>query len=57
MIYFDHNATAPVIREAREAWLDATETVTGNPSSPHRIGERANAALREAREKLAGFLG
>jgi cysteine desulfurase len=57
VIYFDHNATAPVIREAREAWLDATETVTGNPSSPHQIGGRANAALREAREKLAHFLG
>jgi cysteine desulfurase len=57
VIYFDHNATAPVIREARDAWLDATETVAGNPSSPHRIGERANAVLREAREKLAAFLG
>jgi len=52
MIYFDHNATAPVIREAREAWLDATENISGNPSSPHQIGSRANSAMREAREKL-----
>jgi cysteine desulfurase len=57
VIYFDHNATAPVIREARDAWLDATETVTGNPSSPHQIGGRAGTALREARERLAHFLG
>jgi cysteine desulfurase len=57
MIYFDHNATAPVMREAREAWLHATESISGNPSSPHQIGSRANAALREAREKLAHFLG
>jgi cysteine desulfurase len=57
MIYFDHNATAPVMREAREVWLDATEKITGNPSSPHQIGGRADAALREAREKLAHFLG
>lgn len=57
MIYFDNNATAPVMREAREAWLAATENVSGNPSSPHQIGSRANAALREAREKLAHFLG
>jgi cysteine desulfurase len=57
MIYFDHNATAPVMREAREAWLDATEKITGNPSSPHQIGGRAGTALREAREKLAHFLG
>jgi cysteine desulfurase len=57
MIYFDHNATAPVMREAREAWLEATEKITGNPSSPHQIGGHADAALREAREKLAHFLG
>src|SRR5277367_631499 len=57
MIYFDHNATAPVMREAREAWLHATEKISGNPSSPHQIGSRANVALREAREKLAYFLG
>lgn len=57
MIYFDHNATAPVMREAREAWLQATEHISGNPSSPHGTGMRANTALREAREKLAHFLG
>jgi cysteine desulfurase len=57
MIYFDHNATAPVMREAREAWLEATEKITGNPSSPHQIGGRAGTALREARERLAHFLG
>jgi cysteine desulfurase len=57
MIYFDHNATAPVMREAREAWLDATENISGNPSSPHATGTRANVAMRDAREKLAHFLG
>jgi len=57
MIYFDHNATSPVMREAREAWLAATENISGNPSSPHQVGSRANLALREAREQLAHFLG
>src|SRR5665213_2351939 len=57
MIYFDYNATAPVMREAREAWLDATEKIGGNPSSMHEVGARANAAMSEAREKLAAFLG
>ena len=28
MIYFDYNATAPVMREAREAWLHVTEPVS-----------------------------
>ncbi|MBE0542895.1 MAG: cysteine desulfurase [Verrucomicrobia bacterium] len=57
MLYFDYNATAPVMREAREAWLEATETIHGNPSSPHAFGLAANKALTEAREKLAHFLG
>jgi cysteine desulfurase len=57
MLYFDYNATAPVMREAREAWLEATERIHGNPSSPHAFGLAANKALTEAREKLAHFMG
>src|SRR5881296_2663859 len=57
MIYFDHNATSPMTPEARRAWLEATEKFIGNPSSPHRVGARADAALTEAREKLAAVLG
>ncbi len=57
MLYFDHNATAPLLPAAREAWLDAVERFVGNPSSPHRLGARADAALQGAREQLAGFLG
>ena len=57
MLYFDHNATSPLIPAAREAWLDAVDRFVGNPSSPHRAGARAEAALTQAREKLAGWLG
>jgi cysteine desulfurase len=56
VLYFDHNATHPLSRAAREAWLEATERYIGNPSSPHRLGARADAALEQAREKLAGWL-
>jgi cysteine desulfurase len=56
MIYFDHNATAPVMREAREAWMEATEKTPGNASSPHAFGAAANKALSEARENLAEFM-
>jgi len=57
MLYFDHNATAPVTREARDAWLYATDNIHGNPSSPHAFGAAANKAMTEAREKLADCLG
>jgi cysteine desulfurase len=57
MLYFDHNATSPLHPAARQAWLDASKRFIGNPSSLHRVGARADAALSEAREKLAAFLG
>ena len=56
MIYFDHNATSPLHPIARQAWLDAAEKFIGNPSSPHRLGSRADAALEDARSRLAGML-
>ena len=57
MIYFDHNATAPLHPIARQAWLEASEKFIGNPSSPHRIGSRADTALEEARQTLAKMVG
>ncbi len=57
MIYFDYNATAPVMREAREAWLNVTEKIGGNPSSMHQFGSRAAIVLADSREKLAAYLG
>ena len=57
MMYFDYNATAPVMREAREAWLQVTEKLGGNPSSMHQFGTKAAILLADAREKLAAYLG
>ena len=57
VLYFDHNATSPLCAAARDAWLDATERFVGNPSSQHRLGQRADRALEEARERLAAILG
>ena len=57
MTYFDHNATAPLHPAARQAWLEAAEKFTANPSSPHRMGGRADAALEEARSRLAEMVG
>jgi cysteine desulfurase len=56
MLYFDHNATTPLLPEARRTWLEAVDLYIGNPSSPHRLGSRADAALERARERLAELL-
>jgi cysteine desulfurase len=57
VLYFDHNATSPLCQAGKESWLDAITRYPGNPSSPHRLGARADAALSQAREKLAAWLG
>jgi cysteine desulfurase len=56
VLYFDHNATSPLLPEACRAWLEAADQFIGNPSSPHRVGARAEAALSEAREQVAAWL-
>ena len=56
-IYLDHAATTPVRAEVFEAMKPFFGTRFGNPSSTHRWGREARAALEEARERLAKCLG
>lgn len=53
MIWFDHNATAPLAPEARAAWLEASDSCWQNPSSPTGPGARAHARLEECRARVA----
>ena len=55
-IYFDHAATTPVQRQAREAMTRALD-LWANPSSPHGEGRAARKALEEARRTVAEVLG
>lgn len=56
-IYLDHAATTPVREEVFEAMKPFYGPRFGNPSSTHRWGRDARAALDEARERLANCLG
>ncbi|MGQ0647311.1 MAG: cysteine desulfurase family protein [Gemmatimonadaceae bacterium] len=56
-IYFDHAATTPVRQEVLEAMLPFFGPRFGNPSSVHKWGREARAALDEARERLARCIG
>lgn len=53
MIYFDNNATTAVAPEAAEAMRPSLTEFWGNPSSPYRLGQRAAAAVAEARRAVA----
>lgn len=56
MAYFDYNATAPLLPEARNAWLQAQETLWQNPSSAYGSAVRVSNALDAARQRLADLL-
>ena len=56
-VYLDHAATTPVRPEVLEAMLPFFGARFGNPSSVHRWGREARAALDEARERVARCLG
>jgi cysteine desulfurase len=58
MVYLDHAATTPVRLEVREAMLPfLSDAAFGNPSSAHRIGRAARAALGDARQRIGTALG
>ena len=56
-IYLDHAATTPIRREVLAAMEPFLGPRFGNPSSVHRWGREARAALDEARERVAKCLG
>ncbi|MDP9292312.1 MAG: cysteine desulfurase [Verrucomicrobiota bacterium] len=56
MIYLDYNATTPLDRRAAAAMQPFLGAFCGNPSSIHRAGREARAALDNARDKIAALL-
>lgn len=55
-IYLDHAATTPLLPAAREAMLEGF-AIWANPSSPHKAGRAARAALEDARSRVKAALG
>lgn len=56
MIYLDYAATTPIDPRVLEAMLPYFRADFGNPSSVHRYGQTAEAALDAARETVARVL-
>ena len=55
-VYADNAATTQMSRTAIEAMLPYMETIYGNPSSLHSVGQQAAEALQSARERVAKCL-
>ena len=56
-IYADHAATTRMSQTAIDAMLPYMSQCYGNPSSLHTVGQKANEALTQARERIAACLG
>ena len=56
-IYLDFNATSPPAPDVVEAVGRAMRDDFGNPSSVHAYGQRAKAALDQARTEVAALVG
>jgi cysteine desulfurase len=56
-IYLDHNATTPLAPAVIERMTAVLREEFGNPSSVHHFGQRAKAAMDEARSSVAALIG
>ncbi len=56
-VYLDHNATTPLAGEVFEAMKPYLTGEFGNASSIHAWGQRAKAAIENARESVARLVG
>ncbi|MDO8947609.1 MAG: cysteine desulfurase NifS [Desulfocapsaceae bacterium] len=57
VVYMDNNATTKVAPEVLEVMMPYLQDYYGNPSSMHRFGGQVEAAVTEARRKVATLLG
>lgn len=55
-IYLDYSATTPIDPLVLEEMIPYLESEFGNPSSVHQFGQRAEGALEQARDTIAGLL-
>lgn len=55
-VYLDHNASAPLLPEARAALVDVLG-LTGNPSSVHNHGRLLRNRIETARDQVAALAG
>src|SRR5438105_708208 len=55
-VYFDYNATTPLVQPVIEALDRTTRDIFGNASSVHHFGQQAKAVLDESRSAVAALV-
>ena len=57
LVYADNAATTQMSRKALDVLFETSETVWGNPSSLHSVGQKAKEILEDARVRIAKAIG
>ncbi|HKT79614.1 MAG TPA: aminotransferase class V-fold PLP-dependent enzyme, partial [Vicinamibacterales bacterium] len=56
-VYFDYNATSPLVPEVADAIDRASRDLFGNPSSVHYYGQQTKSAIDCARSAVSALVG
>ena len=56
IVNLDHLSANPLLPEVQEAMISAIRANFGNPSSQHKLGDRASEALEKSRESVARLI-
>jgi cysteine desulfurase len=56
IVNLDHLSANPLLPEVQEAMISAIRANYGNPSSQHKLGDKASEALEKARESVARLI-
>ncbi len=57
MIYFDNSATTKIDPQVLDTYNKVATNIWGNPSSLHKMGDRAHQMLEASRKQIADLLG
>lgn len=57
MIYFDNSATTKIDTQVLDTYNKVATNIWGNPSSLHKMGDRAHQMLEASRKQIADLLG
>jgi cysteine desulfurase len=56
VVNLDHMSANPLLPEVQEAMIDAIRANYGNPSSQHKLGDKAGESLDKARKSVARLI-
>lgn len=57
LVYLDNAASTKISSDVLEKMMESYSENYGNPSSTHKLGQKARAAIEKTRSMIAGYIG